>query len=250
VQALSGRRAILNADDLGYDPAVSRGILRAMREGLVTSTTLLVNTPFSEAAAQEAGELPVGLHLNLARWAPLSSGFPPALLRGGHFDESFASRLPAAAVEGEVFAQLAQLEALLGRPATHLDVHKHLHRHPAVLEGISRIAAPRGLPVRALDKPMRQVLRGAGVVVTDHFVGDAGAEAYWTLARWRDVLAQLPEGVTELMCHPGLVPSDVQSGYSAQREVELATFLSGEARQALQEAGVTLTDFRSVAFTP
>src|SRR5688500_7142073 len=71
---------IVNADDLGYDPAVTRGILRAMRQGVVTSTTLMVNTPWAEDAAREADELSVGLHLNLARHPPLPAT-PPARRR-------------------------------------------------------------------------------------------------------------------------------------------------------------------------
>jgi predicted glycoside hydrolase/deacetylase ChbG (UPF0249 family) len=248
VQTLSARRAILNADDLGYDPAVSRGILTAMQKGLVSSATLMVNTPFSEAAARGARGLSVGLHLNLARWAPLASEFPAGLLRSGEFDEALAPQLTAAAAESETQAQLARLEVLLGAPATHVDVHKHLHRHPRILEGVAWAAAKRGLPVRALDEPMRRALRQAGVRVTDHFAGDAGASAYWTLERWREVLGQLSPGLTELMCHPGQAPSEVRSGYAEQREVELATFLSPEARRALTESGVTLTDFR--ALTP
>ena len=41
----SARRLIVNADDLGYDPAVSEGIVLAMRSGVVTSSTLMVNLP-------------------------------------------------------------------------------------------------------------------------------------------------------------------------------------------------------------
>ncbi|HXX29255.1 MAG TPA: ChbG/HpnK family deacetylase, partial [Myxococcaceae bacterium] len=48
------RHLIINADDLGYDPAVDRGLLRAMREGVVSSATLMVNTAFSREAARAA----------------------------------------------------------------------------------------------------------------------------------------------------------------------------------------------------
>src|SRR5437762_1207638 len=86
---MSGRLLIINADDLGYDPAVTDGILRAMTEGLVTSTTLMVNTPHSAEAAARVRPLAVGLHLNLARWQPLSPAIPVSLLgRGGDFVEA------------------------------------------------------------------------------------------------------------------------------------------------------------------
>lgn len=247
---MSNRTLIINADDLGYDPAVTRGILEAMRAGLVSSATLMVNTPFSEEAARQAEGLGLGLHLNLARGRPLSGAIPAALLSGGAFSEPRAPELPAAAVEAEALAQLDRLEALLGRPATHLDVHKHLHRHPPILAGLIAAARQRNLPLRAIDPPMRDTIRRAGPRTTDHFIGDTGAEAYWTLARLLHALETLPEGITELMCHPGLAPSAVQSGYSAQREVELAAFLHPDARRRLDALGIRLATFAALGYPP
>ena len=236
---------IINADDLGYDPAVTRGILQAMREGVVSSTTLMVNLAHSAPAARDARGLAVGLHLNLARGRPTWARFPAALLEDGALSEARAGALPAEVVEAETLAQLAQLEALVGQAATHVDVHKHLHRHPQVLEGLAAAARERGLPVRSLDAPMREALAARGVATNDAFLGDAGAEAYWTPERLEAELARLPaHGVVELMCHPGYRPRTLASGYGAQREVELATFLSPRARQALARAGCVPTDFR------
>jgi chitin disaccharide deacetylase len=241
------RRLIINADDLGYDPAVDRGILRAMREGVVSSATLMVNTPFGPAAAQAAGDLAVGLHLNLARGRPVGPHFPAGLLVEGDFAEARAAKLSAPVVEEEAGAQLRLAERLLGRRPTHLDVHKHLHRHPAVLEGVARAARAAILPVRALDAEMRAVLRGHGVQTTEHFIGEAGAEPYWTLSRFLAAVDALEEGTTELMCHPGEPPSEVRSGYSVQRKVELETLLSPEARRAIARAGVELATFHALA---
>jgi chitin disaccharide deacetylase len=232
------RRLIINADDLGYDPAVDRGLLRAMRTGLVTSATLMVNTPYSAEAAKAARGLAVGLHLNLSRGRPVSPAWPPSLLGDGAFLETQAPALPQNAVEAE---------QLLGRRPTHLDVHKHLHRHAAVLAGVAHVAQEHSLPVRALDAAMRAALRGWGVATTDFFVGEAGTLAYWTLPRFLFALQALQEGTTELMCHPGEPPSAVVSGYALQRQVELETLTAPEAREALGRAGVVLCDFGVLA---
>ncbi|WP_224249920.1 carbohydrate deacetylase [Hyalangium gracile] len=241
---MSPRALIINADDLGYDPAVTRGILRAMREGVVSSATFMVNTPYSEQAAREAQGLSIGLHLNLARGTPAWQGFPRDFLENGAFSEARAPTLPAEAVEAEARAQLERLATLLGRPATHVDVHKHLHRHPSVLTGLARAARAAGLPVRSIDEAMRRELQAHGVATNAHFVGDAGAEAYWTLERFEAEVTALPaSGVIELMCHPGYTPEAVKSGYAAQREVELATFLHPKARETLARAGLSPTGF-------
>jgi predicted glycoside hydrolase/deacetylase ChbG (UPF0249 family) len=243
----SARRLVINADDLGYDPAVSEGIVLAMRSGVVTSSTLMVNLPHSAHGASLARGLPVGLHLNLSRGSPLSAQFPGSFLRDGAFEETLAGSLPADVVAEEASAQLARAEELLGAPPTHLDVHRHLHRVGPVLEAICRVAAARGLPVRALDEGMRAGLRRAGVRTTDHFVGEAGGEAYWTEQRFAGTVTALEEGITELMCHPGYPPRETRTSYALQRAVELATLTSAAARKALDEAGVTLISFADLA---
>ena len=221
------RALIINADDLGYEPRVSEGIAEAMRDGIVSSATFIVNGPHSAAAAAKAKRLAVGLHLNLARWAKLSGK--------GEWDERDAASLEPAVVEREVHAQLEKFEKLLNRKPTHVDVHKHLHRHEGVLEGLARAAAAYRLPVRSIDKAMRAALRKRGVATNDSFFGDAGETAYWTLERLEEQLGTLPKsGVIELMCHPGYAPEQIQSGYSTQREVELATFTSPSAAATLE----------------
>ncbi|HYX90340.1 MAG TPA: ChbG/HpnK family deacetylase [Myxococcaceae bacterium] len=238
---------ILNADDLGYDPAVTRGILRAMREGVVTSTTLLVNTPHSEEAARGAEGLAVGLHFNLARFPPVWERFPRELLKNGELSESRAADLPVEVVEAEATAQLERCQRLLGRRPTHMDVHKHLHLNPSVLEGLARAAKRYGVPVRSIDAAMRAVLRRADLLTNDHFIGDAGTAAYWTLERFAHKVALLQPGVTDLMCHPGYAPSHVKSGYAAQREVELATLTDPRARELLDRSGARLADYSALA---
>lgn len=228
-------RLILNADDYGYDPAVSRGIAEAMRRGVVSSTTMIVNSPHTEAAASDAAGLSIGLHVNMVRFHAVSD--PRREL-----DES--TQLDVDFVTRETRAQLDRLELLLGRKATHLDVHKHWHVNPHVLEGICRVARERSLALRSIDEPMRSKIRSFGVRTNDAFLGDAAIDPYWTETKWAEHLASVPrDGVVELMCHPGYTPSHLKSGYGAQREVELATFCAPAAREALKREALELASW-------
>ncbi len=230
----SQRKVVLNADDLGYDPAVTRGIVQSMNTGIVSSTTMMVNTPFSEEAAPQVRGLAVGLHLNLARW-------PSVFDASKVFVEGEAAGLDPVFVEHETLAQLDRLNALVGQTATHIDVHRHLHRSPNVLQGVIAAARARGLAVRSPDEAVRKILVAHHVVTNDVMLGDAGRDAYWTLKTLERELKALPEtGFIELMCHPGYAPSEVKSGYGAQREIELATFTSEKARALLTALGLKL----------
>jgi predicted glycoside hydrolase/deacetylase ChbG (UPF0249 family) len=226
------RRLVLNADDFGYDPAVTLGIVEAMTRGVVSSTTMIVNSPYSAHAAERADGLAVGLHLNLVRFAAVSD---PSHV----FVEEALPSLDADFVARETEAQLSRLYELVGRNATHIDVHKHAHLMPAVLEGLARTARAWGLKVRSISDAMRATLRAYGVETNDAFLGDAGAEAYWTLERFEAHLDALPaEGLVEFMCHPGYRPTHVKSSYGTQREVELSTFVDPRAKAALAARGL------------
>ena len=93
--------------------------------------------------------------------------------------------------------------------------------------------------MRSIDAGMRQRLVALGVRTNDVFIGDAGKAAWWTMEQFAQVVQSLPaEGVVELMCHPGFAPTQVTSGYSAQREVELATFCARESKALIEARGV------------
>src|ERR671922_2128788 len=118
---------IVNGDDFGASRGVNRGIIAAHRHGILTSTSLLVNTPWSKEAAVLARAVPdlsVGLHVDLMR-----SEKKPAL-----------SSLSDGQCRAELHDQLARFQALMGGPPTHLDAHRNLHRDPRLLPHFLEVA--------------------------------------------------------------------------------------------------------------
>jgi len=210
---------IVNADDLGYDPEIDRGILEAHAGGLVTSATAMVDSPFAAAALAAAPRtLGIGLHVVLA------PGLAPD------------------AVEAEVRRQAERFLALRGAPPTHLDSHRHAHAAPALLPRFAAAARALGLPARSIDSATRAALRQAGVATSDRFLGDAGLRPCWTRDRLLEALTSLAgaPGAAELMAHPGHPPSHARTSFGAEREVELRSLCDPAAREALRAAGVRL----------
>lgn len=250
--AAAVRRLIVNADDFGLSEGVSRGILRAHREGLVTSTTVLTSLPGHpalDAEAADAAALGLGLHLNLTWGAPLS---PPAAVPSlvgpdGRFvrdPTAVAARARPDEVRREVEAQIEAFARRFGRAPTHLDSHHHVHRLGAVREVVVDVAAAAGLPLRSQDPGLRDGLRQRGIPTPDHFLGGDDPAPYWTLGRLLDALATLPLGLTELMCHPGYFDEGLAySRYGRPREVELLALCEPEARATVARLDIRLCHF-------
>jgi predicted glycoside hydrolase/deacetylase ChbG (UPF0249 family) len=247
----AARCLIVNADDFGLTGGVSRGILRAHRDGLVTSTTVLANLavqPELDAAAAAAG-LGLGLHFNLTWGRPLSppKTVPSLVDAEGRFGRDLTAleeRARPEDVQREGEAQIEAFSRRFGRPPTHLDSHHHVHRLARVMDGVLDVAMAARLPLRSQDPGFRDGVRRHGIATTDHFVGDAASEPYWTIERLLDQLATLPLGVTELMCHPGMFDEDLAySRYGRQRETELAALCDPEARATVERLDIRLCHF-------
>lgn len=242
------RRLIVNADDFGRAPGVSRGIVEAHREGIVTSTTLMVNLPWSRDASDLAARTPtlgVGLHLSFCYGESLASDAPSLLGDDGLLErdlDRLRGRLLVEDVEREARAQLERFRKLSGRNPTHLDSHQHVHTWPEVYDTIGQIAQENDLPLRAIEPGHRDRLRQLGVRTTDHFAGQFFAPGSMTADLLLDALASLPDGTIELMCHPGIDDEHLaDSSFRRQREAELRLLCRADVRQAL--AGVELITY-------
>ena len=143
-------RLIVNADDFGISPGANRAIGRAHREGILTSTSLMVGAEAADAAISMARELPnlgVGLHLTLACGRCSSVPKPIAGLvdADGRFDDQparaglryYLRRRWHPLIKQEMDAQFRAFAAT-GIPMDHLNGHLHFHLHPTVFGLIRR----------------------------------------------------------------------------------------------------------------
>ncbi len=211
------RRALVVADDLGYDPSIDAGILEAHRDGVVTAASALVDGPFAaQALAGAPASLAIGLHLRLSP--------------GAQEDEAGE----------EIRRQLRRFAEIRGAPPSHVDGHRHVHAEPAVLRALLRVAGPLRLRVRALDPDMRDRIREAGGRACDTFLGDADLRPCWTPERLASTARAMGPGTSEIMIHPGHAPSRVVTGFGAEREIELSAARDPRVREAFRAAGVLL----------
>ncbi len=277
-------RLVLNADDLGLAPALTRRVLDLRVRGLVSDASLLAGGRAAQQAVDglaAAGVREAGIHLCLVGGerpvAPPES--VPSLLSGGVFRPHWsrvlaalgAGRIRIAEVEREWEAQVRFVGAA-GLSVTHLDSHQHLHLHPKLFPVAVRLArafrvpfvrAPRGDDAAAggggpagrlrarllalLGGRGRRLLAAAGLPEPPRVLGLAEA-GRMTERRLSDLIADLGPGDYEVVLHPGeeddLTRAHYRWGYSWSEE---AAALSSEATTAaVHRAGADIVSFAAL----
>jgi len=279
------RALIVNADDFGLSPEVNAGVLRAHREGVLTSGSLMVGAVACDeavAAANDHPALDVGLHLVLCQG---SSVLPAAELggivdAGGRFRTNptvaglsyFFDRRLRDKLRAECRAQIERHLKLVGH-LNHIDGHLNLHVHPVVADILIELAAEYQVPcIRLPREPVFTTL----ALARDHLrrklveaviCSSLSARARRKMAErgilstdWLfglhqsgnlsaayllGLIARLPKGTTELYFHPAADIGGLPPSPHAQMEVELLT--SPKLRAALDAHGVRLTTFAELA---
>lgn len=228
------RFLVVNADDLGASEGINAGIVRAHRDGIVTSASLMVKQPSAGEAAILTRDLGIGLglHIDLAEWEP-RDGVLQEIYRRVDLED-------ATAVVAEIDDQIDTFVQLVGRPPDHLDSHQHVHLTGVTKEASLAAARRLGVPLRRLGR----------VALCDGFYGQqANFEPYAegiSLENLLRLLDGLPAGWNELMCHPGFA-YDIRSVYGPERETELETLCRPELREALSERGILLRNFSQLS---
>jgi predicted glycoside hydrolase/deacetylase ChbG (UPF0249 family) len=250
------RRLIVNADDFGRSAGVNAGTLQAHARGIVTSATVLVLEKEAARGIREAAgrapRLSLGLHFALT-----GGGCPaapardlPVLAPGGRFRrrrEELPDRIPDAEIRLELEAQIGIFQVLARKPPSHLDSHHHVALHPSVAPVFAAVARERSLPARARTDECRRTLRAAGVRTPDAFLDGFYAQTV-SLETLEKILNGLPEGTSELMCHPGFADAELESSstYVEEREREVEVLCDPKIRGLVRQNGIALVAFEAL----
>lgn len=277
---------IVNADDFGLTSGVNRAVIEGHSRGIITSTTLMANMPAFDQAVLLAKDYPalgIGLHFNITEGRPVAQAERVRSLINER--QKFLGTSTALArriitgkllVEDVIVELRAQIERVLdtGLHLTHIDSHKHSHALPQVCSAIietimdyriSAVRLPReqwnfyglggsrrmiaqsigALGLSQLCRFSSARLMKSGVKTTDAFYG-ISQTGFWTKESLRRVIEQLPDGVSELMCHPGYEDDElkgIETRLRRSRTVELQLLSDPEIRDVLQRNRVNLVDY-------
>jgi len=280
------KKLIMNADDFGLHKTVNLGIIQGYASGFITSTTIMPNGAAFEHAvglAMSNPQLGIGIHLTLVGESPvcppehvktlvdkdgrLPPQYPTFLLQYmlGHIRLSDVRR--------ELTAQVQKVVDC-GLQVTHLDSHQHLHILPGIIEiiidiakdfGIKAIRIPRepyffigGYPfslmrfisrggLSCLSQLASRKIKNNQLHTSDHFFGMlAGCNMQEKYLY--PILKALPDGISEIMIHPGTDDDIVNRTYNwnLHGQEELKAVTSKRIGQLLQDQKIQLISFQGI----
>ncbi len=243
----------------------------------------MVGAPAAADAVARATALPslkVGLHVVLVDGTPVSrpADIPDLLGADGAFSTAQARAGVRFFFDPRARRQLAteiraQFEAFraTGLALDHVNAHKHMHLHPTVARLIVEIGRDYGLaamrlpyeppaPVRASEPgardplgarllrwwtgTLRRRLARARLATNDAVFGLAWTGAV-TEPRVLGLLDHLPDGVSELYCHPAVarVPELIAAMPGYRPDEEFAALVSPAVRARVAARGIELIAF-------
>jgi len=261
------KKLIINSDDYGRTPYISGGIREAHLHGVVTSTTCMMNIPSTAQdvaiALQETPHLGMGVHLVLTMGRPISAPetVPSIVDENGNFFKytPLIEHLNSLLMDDVKREWSAQIEAFIqaaGRKPTHLDSHHHSsYFSPDLFHKMLELAQEYDcairLPFTEVSSELEETAKYAPDLIQDFnprrpdifFVNFYDQTA--TKENLLNIIQSVPEGTSEIMCHPGFVDEAFarESVYNFQRERELKILTDPEIKEAIEAQGIQLTNF-------
>jgi predicted glycoside hydrolase/deacetylase ChbG (UPF0249 family) len=265
------KRLIINSDDYGRTPEISRGIREAHLCGVVTSTTCMMNIPSTAGdiavALKEVPELGMGVHLVLTMGDPISAPETISSItdKDGHFFKyrpllEQLSNIKVYEVKREWRAQIEAFLRAARRKPTHLDSHHHSsYFSPALFRAMLELAKEFECAIRfpftgdasqeleETNKHVPDLIREFNPPRPDCFMVD-----FYNERATREVLLNminnLPEGTTEIMCHPGYTDTAFasESVYNKQRDRELEILTDPFIKEVIHANGIQLSTFANL----
>lgn len=279
------KRLIVNADDFGLSPEVNAGIVRAHRDGILRSASLMVAEPAARAAAELSRDNPgldVGLHAVVCQGRSIldSSRLGAALNASGEFIDRpvaagmryFFDRSLRTAMTDELRAQVERHLELVGY-LNHIDGHLNFHVHPLFADILVNLAVEYKVPCIRLprervmttirlrrDNATRKLVESAIFRTLSRRTrrmmierGLTSTDALFGLHQSGHlsedyvvgVIDRIRDGTTELYFHPAADIGGVPPSAAAQLEVEI--LMSPRVRDAIARNGIELTTFAELA---
>jgi len=275
---------VVNADDMGVSDDIDSGIIECFKNGIVRDTSILATGEYFAHAVgllKENKITAAGVHISLT--GGFKSVLPHEKVRtitdkngvfAGHFPEfisAYASgRISRAEVAAECAAQIAKVKKE-NFYISHLDSHEHIHMFPPVLDIVMQAAKDEKVPyiripnekvpfAKLAAEPVnwfrhaalsvfccmakKAFQKNGSLMYNNHFLGHFHAHKL-TEGDFLSFINDLPDGVTEIGCHPGFFGANISRTrpWYKSCEEEVKALCSDSVKLAIKEKGIRLCSY-------
>ena len=276
------RAVMIHTDDIGMCHASVQAFKDLWKFGTITSGATMVPCPWFPTVAQmcrENPEIDMGVHATLNaewesyRWGPVSTRDPASGLldADGYFhqwQDAVYQKATPQAVDREVNAQIERALAA-GIDVTHVDSHMGTVMSPLFIQSYIQAGASRLLPnmlprtdAKGLEimgttadelqvyEPIMQQLEKMGVPMLNGLLSMPLNEpnGQIQMENARDLLGNLPEGITHFVLHPSIDTAELRS-IALDWESRVANynvFMSDELKKFIESEDIKLIGYRQI----
>lgn len=276
------KQLIINSDDFGMSKEVNEGTKIGILKGIVKSVSVMPNMPFFNDAIiflKKHPHVSVGLHFNITEGKPLiSPHVANNLIREDdnfHFWISLIPRLmfrniKLCEIEEELKAQYSKLEAT-GLRITHIDSHHHVHLYPRIFKLISKfsdkknVLSLRGdyfsywnITLGINNRPIPTQVVVNTMLLYSHLryprrkrfneirrFYDVNWGKKMSIEDFMSILHNLPDGITELICHLAIESEKGNKKFLSPRYKTLQLLTHPQLKKHFHQNGIDLSSHTS-----
>jgi len=277
------KKLIINADDFGMSREVNDGTKKGVKQGIITSVSVMVNMPYFNDAIQFIKKYPqvsVGLHFNITEGKPvlLPKDVESLIREDDNFyywpnliGREIFKNIKQDEIEQELRKQYAKLRDT-GITITHIDSHHHVHLYPSIFKIISafadkeKVLSLRGnyfnswnLTLGIWKKPvLTQVIVNFALLLSNlrhrnnaHlYVVNRFYDINWgknlSNEEFLTILNKLPEGTTEFICHLAVESNTGNKKFLGPRYKTLKLLTNSLIKNQLLNKGITLSAHQTI----
>ena len=212
---------IITADDYGVTPEVSEGIRNSIEYGIVSCTSVMMNYITQKdidflIELQNKTKFGIGLHINLTEGKSFATGQEFKFIMLNQLDF----------IRNEISLQVEKFINIFGE-IDHINFHQHIHYDLRVLQEFLSINELKEVPMRFVNKIMKEILNSYNKKIPDTFVNVFPfaaniCEFEEHLNKSANDFLKKEMGITEWMVHPGYTSFELEQlapNYSKRREV-------------------------------
>ncbi len=266
---------VIHGDDIGVSHSQNAATFKAMEEGVVTSASVMMPTPWVAEVVQYQQANPaadIGVHITLTaewdtyKWGPLlgKDQVPSLVTAAGVFHDNVPAYAAAAKVEEVEREVRAQIDHALaqGIDVTHLDGHMGvMMASEEIMQLYLRLGEEYGLPLRLHEHTGQRVkspeLKAAfdGYRAAYTSIGGAPPNTYpdGMIAHYNQLLRDLQPGLNQIVLHVAYDDEEMRAVtvnhplWGAKwRQLDFDWATAPETRRIIEEEGIILINSREI----